>query len=789
MDPLHISVKPTLLQNFLQLSCRRWQGGEVVIDKSSLVDLLQKVDGQNRDRNAIGKKLRRVLQTSFFEGNSLDSGSRVLTNTRYKVDILPEVLKHFGLRVAQVSWARIKNTLQDLANTGSLALDDSLNPLEPLQGADIDVHAVDVHVVANPENQIVAVGTEAESPAPIFGTESETAKSKAAPSKRTKRRRTMPSLTHDVGQEAAEQLMPEPELPEPVVPLPSFSSSSSRPAGDSPIEAVLQEYRQQYQGSTTDDLLREIALREEKLQKQIRENNAQRQTIQDLKQKLRGEKQRTRRLTQYNQTLHAKVKSLGGKRGKKQDAPSATDSVEKKMAIERHGKKGRYLTIPSRASLAIRRNMSNAACADVSLILLDDASRFTIARSEVHAGSALVAAVRSFHTNMEEQMMQGPILSLHMITQDATNSSIIQKKKLTALILNSAFASLQDLSQAEHGKKQYSWNFGELFQSTKCVADVQPVEDGTAVGTVALTAKMLQSVGCPSIHSLVECHRSSGKTAAKQADGGRTPFHFSELPVVVCLGKENLSCSFHFFSCAYEAIIDQWQEYFCVWSRPSNDSSLHFFMLTSDRGSNELLARKMWLAVAKDSPEVLVFLGDCLEHAGHLVSLQALKTADALLKNHGVQWKYFSSLATSCNTFRDLAKGIFQSWCEIHGDVSGLKCAKNLWPKLVAGRWNSCNDVEARMEHIGGQRMMQPVLDRVLASRAKGAPGESSGTAAAADRGASQVDDISYEETRRYQEQMGRWRKATVECVNDAMWWVVAAAMRQARLLGEDVQF
>jgi hypothetical protein len=186
-------------------------------------------------------------------------------------------------------------------------------------------------------------------------------------------------------------------------------------------------------------------------------------------------------------------------------------------------------------------------------------------------------------------------------------------------------------------------------------------------------------------------------------------------------------------------------------SRPSNDSSLHLFILTSDRGSNELLARKMWLALAKDSPEVLVFLGDCLEHAGHLVSLQALKTADTLLKNQGVQWKYFSSLATSSNTFRDLAKGIFQSWCELHGDVSGLKYAKNIWPKLVAGRWNSCNDVEARMEHIGGQKMIKPVLDRVLASRAKGLPGEKSSTIAAADRGTNHVDEISYEETRQYQ--------------------------------------
>lgn len=175
------------------------------------------------------------------------------------------------------------------------------------------------------------------------------------------------------------------------------------------------------------------------------------------------------------------------------------------MAIERPGKKGRYLTFPSRASLAIRRNLSNAACADIALILLDDASRYTIARSEVFAGSALVAAAQAFHQVMEEERSKGPIVSVHMVTQDATNSSIIQKKKLTALILNSAYVTSNSLEQvsAGQGKVPYVWDFNKIFQSTQCVADVQPVDDGSAAGTVALTSKMLASVGCPSIQSLV----------------------------------------------------------------------------------------------------------------------------------------------------------------------------------------------------------------------------------------------------------------------------------------------
>ncbi len=213
-------------------------------------------------------------------------------------------------------------------------------------------------------------------------------------------------------------------------------------------------------------------------------------------------------------------------------------------------------------------------------------------------------------------------------------------------------------------------------------------------------------------------------------------------------------------------------------------SGLAIYIMTTDRGSNELLARKSWLVIAKDSPDVVVLLGDCLEHASHLVALQALKLADTLLKNHGVKFKYFSSLATSCNTFRDLAKGIYMSWCEIHGDLSGQKFAKKLWPKLVAGRWNACNDVEQRMEQVGGRSMMQPVFEKVMATKPQGQVDDlNDATADKTDKtsASNKVDDISFEETKQYQRQMGRWRKATKELVDNALWWVLAAAMKEAR--------
>ena len=202
--------------------------------------------------------------------------------------------------------------------------------------------------------------------------------------------------------------------------------------------------------------------------------------------------------------------------------------------------------------------------------------------------------------------------------------------------------------------------------------------------------------------------------------------------------------------------------------------NVHFFVMTTDRGANEVLARKMWLVLSRSSPEVVCLSTDCYEHAGHLISLQSLKLADALLERHGRSWKYFSSLATSSHTLRDASKLIFQQWCETHGDVSGIKCAKKLWPKCIGGRWNSCSDVETRMREVGGRCMLEPVLRKVLASKAaKDRP--------QTDQSAGRVDEIGFEEMKRFKQQMGQWRSKTLACASDSLWWVTAEAMRTAR--------
>ena len=118
--------------------------------------------------------------------------------------------------------------------------------------------------------------------------------------------------------------------------------------------------------------------------------------------------------------------------------------------------------------------------------------------------------------------------------------------------------------------------------------------------------------------------------------------------------------------------------------------------------------------------------------------------------------------------------------------MSGLKHAKKLWPKVVGGRWNSCSEALSRMKQVEGQSVLQPVLQAILASKASQATSEKRDAGqregAENERSRSCVDEISYEETKHFQDKMGRWRRRTQECVEDALWWVIGEGMRIAQL-------
>ena len=200
-------------------------------------------------------------------------------------------------------------------------------------------------------------------------------------------------------------------------------------------------------------------------------------------------KQQLRRLTTKMEKI--KAKEATGK-------SKAKDVLELERTKQGSGKQ---LTLKGTLALAIRRNFGNAATADVGAMLLEDISRFTVARAETKAGTCLIASARIFfHWVYSEltgpQLPDSFRLVVHSYRQDATNSGILKRSKLNALILHSAFLRQREHLHDQSWKQWENFDFHDWFDSMVRVADVLPVLNSTSEDTVAQTLKHLASLGC-----------------------------------------------------------------------------------------------------------------------------------------------------------------------------------------------------------------------------------------------------------------------------------------------------
>lgn len=171
----------------------------------------------------------------------------------------------------------------------------------------------------------------------------------------------------------------------------------------------------------------------------------------------------------------------------------------------------------------------------------------------------------------------------------------------------------------------------------------------------------------------------------------------------------------------------------------------------------------------KDLQHVLCSDTTCLEHSQHLVSLSCLKAADRALKGYK-SWTYYTSLATSFNVCRLMARSIYETWADMHGIRSAKEDCKRLWPKACSGRWSGCDKPEQRFLKCGESRLV-PVLTKLLCSRVLK---KQSG-------GGVSIDDLQIEETRAFSEKMTRWKKKTIEVIQDSLWWRCLEIMNRVR--------
>lgn len=195
---------------------------------------------------------------------------------------------------------------------------------------------------------------------------------------------------------------------------------------------------------------------------------------------------------------------------------------------------------------------------------------------------------------------------------------------------------------------------------------------------------------------------------------------------------------------------------------------MHWYLITTDAGPNEMGARRITHSDVSGMPNVLYTDTTCLEHAQHLV----LKSADKCLKQVR-DWKYYGSLATCCNVLRDVGQQLFATWAELHGFDSAKESCKSLWPKACSGRWSGCEKPEARFLECGQARLL-PVVTKVLdKSRAKKQKKQSAAN--------SSVDELAIEENKAYSEKMTRWKVRTLQCLEDQLWWKAVRVMHTTR--------
>lgn len=349
--------------------------------------------------------------------------------------------------------------------------------------------------------------------------------------------------------------------------------------------------------------------------------------------------------------------------------------------------------------------------------------------------------------------------------QDATNSSVWNRSKLTALEAECCYAvGLEEQDLFDRGNigavQEYA---DQAFSTIKRLSDVLPVADGSGRGTVALTLKMISALGVPTWYDWQELLNSKNR-----------------------LPKNGV-----------------------IW-----------FCCTTDRGSNESQARKHILQQTADMERCLFLDGDCFEHQCHLGVLSGLCLLDDALKLHGRPWKYYSSLAIFSACARDLSNDLFKVWEEVYGATDALKHAKKLIPRSSAGRWGCVDSIETRilaapfshwancmtrvilkklnlneseLRNLDG--LLPNDLLNLFATTRKGKPGKrktdsktaakdkesTSTTTTTSGGGAVKVDVLAVEQVAEYAARIGKWRRHCVLTFNDSLFGRVVKAANLSR--------
>ncbi|CAK9040576.1 unnamed protein product [Durusdinium trenchii] len=90
------------------------------------------------------------------------------------------------------------------------------------------------------------------------------------------------------------------------------------------------------------------------------------------------------------------------------------------------------------------------------------------------------------------------------------------------------------------------------------------------------------------------------------------------------------------------------------------------------------------------------------------------------------------------------------------------------------GRWSGLEKPEERFIKCGEARLT-PILTEILGSQSRKEASKKQSQSHAS------VDELAIEETKAYSQKMSKWRRKTVDCVSDKLWWETVGNMHQVR--------
>jgi hypothetical protein len=203
---------------------------------------------------------------------------------------------------------------------------------------------------------------------------------------------------------------------------------------------------------------------------------------------------------------------------------------------------------------------------------------------------------------------------------------------------------------------------------------------------------------------------------------------------------------------------------------PDTMRAVHFWMVTTDAGSDERKARAMLLAKTESLPNTLVFDIDCLAHQYQLMVLGALNQGEKLFKSElAAPFPYYGTLSKLMIVWREHARDIFDTWADKHGPMESIKYARRIPPKCIRGRWGAVSRCEVFA--------LAPPIDHLMDVLMHVAQ---QGTKPSRKKQQS-LDEAEAEDAECYSEKMARWRQDVRTRISEPRFWAMMQVSHRVR--------